>query len=221
MRVICVKWGDKYGSEYVTRLQSMVACHLPVNHEFVCLTDRPVEGVKCLAFESNLPTWWSKLEMFKPGRFSGENLYFDLDIVAKDDLSVFRRPKDGKLWALDDFSYSLRTPRRGLDEDMLRKLGGIGTCNSSIMSWHDDAGRVAWETVTPEVMDRLHGDQNHITQALWPHSLSLYPSGLACSYKYHVLRNEEFGSVVVFHGEPKVPQLPRSHALRKLWEAAA
>ena len=29
LRVICVRWGDKYGDEYVYKLQAMAARHLP------------------------------------------------------------------------------------------------------------------------------------------------------------------------------------------------
>lgn len=220
IRVACLKWGDKYGSEYVTRLQSMVARHLPVAHEFVCYTENPVEGVTCLALPSDLPGWWAKLGLFRPGLITGPCLYLDLDVVIRDDLSCFLRPDDGKVWALDDFSYSLRTPKQFMDADTRRLLGGAGTCNSSVMFWHGDAGTKAWESFTPEVMTRLHGDQNHITHVMYPHALELYPPGLACSYKYHVLRGQDFGSVVVFHGNPKVPDLPRRDPLRVLWEAA-
>jgi hypothetical protein len=221
VRVICLKWGDKYGKEYVSRLKSMVAQHLPCAHEFVCYTERPVEGVTCEPLPSELPHWWCKVSLFRPGLAVGPNLYLDLDVVIRGDLSGFLRPNDGKVWALDDFSYSLRTPKPHLDAAQKRLLGGIGTCNSSILFWHGDAGRKAWDDFKPEAMDRLHGDQNHLTQTLWPHTLELYPPGLACSYKYHVVReSRQFGSVVVFHGSPKVPDLPPANPLRVLWEAA-
>ena len=52
--VLCMKWGDKYGPEYVNRLYAMVARHLRGPFRFVCLTDsgkgvRPeVELAKCV-----------------------------------------------------------------------------------------------------------------------------------------------------------------------------
>jgi hypothetical protein len=220
MKVVCLKQGSKYGAEWVQRLRNMVAKHLPCAHEFVCYTETPVEGITCEPLPSGLPGWWAKVGLFQSGLAIGETLYLDLDVVVTGDLSIFRRPDDGKVWALDDFSYSLRNPRQGLDTASVRLLGGAGTCNSSVMSWHGDAGRKVWDTFTPEVMDRLHGDQNHITQALWPHTLALYPAGLACSYKYHVLRDDAHGSVTVFHGSPKAPDLSPRNPLRKMWEAA-
>jgi hypothetical protein len=220
MKVLCVKWGSKYGAEWVTRLRSMVARHLSCAHEFVCFTDAPVEGVTCKPLPSGLPTWWSKLGLFQAGLTTGPNLYLDLDVIIRGDLSDFIRLDDGQVWALDDFSYSLRTPKPYMDESTRRMLGGAGTCNSSVMFWYGDAGRKVWDDFRPEVMGELHGDQNWITRALYPHTLALYPPGLASSFKYHWRRDEQFGSVVVFHGSPKPPDLPRNHALRMLWEAA-
>ena len=69
-------------------------------------------------------------------------------------------------------------------------------------------------------MTRLHGDQNYLTQMLYPHTLSLYPPGLAASYKYHVLNGKRFGAVTVFHGNPKPDELEKSEPLRQIWLAA-
>ena len=38
--VLCMKWGTKYGPEYVNRLYSMVRRHLNGDFRFICLTDR-------------------------------------------------------------------------------------------------------------------------------------------------------------------------------------
>ena len=37
--VICMKWGDKFGPEYVNRLHRMVEKNLTIPHRFVCFTD--------------------------------------------------------------------------------------------------------------------------------------------------------------------------------------
>lgn len=37
--VICIKWGDKFGAEYVNSLYKMVEKNLTVPHRFVCFTD--------------------------------------------------------------------------------------------------------------------------------------------------------------------------------------
>ena len=43
--VVCVKWGTKYGADYVNRLHRAVRRHLSAARSFVCLTDDP-EGSK-------------------------------------------------------------------------------------------------------------------------------------------------------------------------------
>lgn len=222
MRVLCVKWGDKYGSEWVTRLRGMVAKHLPIPHQFVCITEQPVDGVECIPFISDLPGWWAKLELFATGRFPGDNMYLDLDVVVRSSLEKLHRCLDGdrtRLWALDDFSYSLVTPK-ALGEDAVRTLGGVGTINSSVMLWNGDAAKRVWTQFDPDCMKVLHGDQNWITQALWPDKINLIPPGIANSYKYHVLRGAAPAPITVFHGQPKAPDLSPHNELRRIWEAA-
>ena len=45
VNVLCIKWGRKYGPEYVNRLYAMVARHLRGPFQFVCLTDRS-DGIR-------------------------------------------------------------------------------------------------------------------------------------------------------------------------------
>ena len=218
MRVICVKWGNKYGGEWVHKLRGMVARHLHVPHEFVCMTDKPIQGVKCVPCPEGLPGWWAKVGLFEPGKFPGLNLYLDLDVVITAAIPAINY-EAGKVTAPDDFSYSLVNPKQGIGPDMTRMLGGAGTINSSLMMWADDDGRDVWDNFKPEKMQEVHGDQNWITQALWPEKLQLLNPGVVCSYKYHVQRGVKPAPVVVFHGDPKVTQLSPSDPLRIAWAA--
>jgi len=218
MRIICVKWGDKYGPEWVYRLKAAVAYWYQADHEFVCMTDQPIPRVQCVPCAPDLPTWWSKVGLFRPGMFHGKNIYIDLDVVLTGPITALRNHFiQDSVVAPDDFSYSLLNPRQGLGDSMRRLLGGAGTVNSSVMLWEDDAGREVWDNFTPEKMDEVHGDQNWITQALWPNKLKLLPDGLVCSYKYHVQRDQPTTPIVVFHGNPKPSDLGRYHPLHKLW----
>tara|TARA_Y100000361_G_C11139122_1_gene333951 strand:+ start:697 stop:1497 length:801 start_codon:yes stop_codon:yes gene_type:complete len=55
--ILCVKWGDKYGREYVEKLkeQCKTFCSAPFN--FYCLTDNPTED-----YDIQLPTDWDQYE---------------------------------------------------------------------------------------------------------------------------------------------------------------
>ena len=218
LRVLCVKWGDKYGADYVYRLKAAVKYWLDFPHQFVCMTDEPIDGVDCVPTRPDLPTWWQKVALFEPGRFPGNNLYLDLDVVLTAPITpLVEEFWPGYVVAPDDFSYSLLRPRQGLGESMQRLLGGPGTVNSSVMLWTDPAGAAVWDNFTPEKMDEVHGDQNWITQALWPDRLRLLPPGLVCSYKYHFLKGQSPSPVVVFHGDPKPDQLGQFHPMAKAW----
>ena len=50
LTVLCVRFGEKYGPEYVERLRNMVPRNITIPYEFACLTDdqRSIKGVKTL-----------------------------------------------------------------------------------------------------------------------------------------------------------------------------
>ena len=96
--ILCVRWGDKYGPEYVEKLklQCEEKCSSPFN--FYCLTDNPTE-----VYDRPLPKTWDrhengnfwayrKLYMFDEDKVNieGNNfLYLDLDVIVQKDLSYF------------------------------------------------------------------------------------------------------------------------------------
>jgi len=98
--ILCMKWGTKYGPEYVNRLYGMVARHLRGSFKFVCLTDRS-EGIRpevhCLPIpELKLPAGipergWTKLTTFEADLhgLQGTALFLDLDVVIVDDITPF------------------------------------------------------------------------------------------------------------------------------------
>ncbi len=98
--IICMKWGDKYGSEYVNRLYNMVSRHLTLTFQMICLTDDSAginPAVHCYPIpELNLPAGlpergWKKLTTFKPNLYSlkGVALFLDIDIVIVDNIDAF------------------------------------------------------------------------------------------------------------------------------------
>ena len=73
--ILCMKWGDKYGPEYVNRLYNIVKQHLTLPFTFICLTDDPTginPAVQChpipdLGLPAGLPErGWKKLTTFNP-----------------------------------------------------------------------------------------------------------------------------------------------------------
>ena len=98
--IICMKWGTKYGPEYVNRLYNMVKRNLTLDFEMVCLTDDETgidHNVRCYPIpELNLPDGlpergWKKLTTFKPELYDlkGTALFLDIDIVIVDNINAF------------------------------------------------------------------------------------------------------------------------------------
>lgn len=93
LNVVCVlvRANVDFTAEYVRRLKLMVERNLPIDHNFVCLTDEPhrlkgISGIYIYEIPSpgKLPGWWSKLELFNPEMFwRGQRcLYLDLDVLV-------------------------------------------------------------------------------------------------------------------------------------------
>jgi hypothetical protein len=100
--ILCMKWGWKYGPEYVNHLYGMVRRHLRGDFDFVCLTDDP-DGVRsevrCLPIpplELNSKPGerdgaWQKLTTFAADLHGlrGTALFLDLDVVIVGPLDEF------------------------------------------------------------------------------------------------------------------------------------
>ncbi len=98
--IICMKWGNKFGPEYVNRLHSMVEKNLTVEHRFVCFTDDGTglnEGIEIrelpeMTLDKSLPErGWRKLTVFqeKLADLEGQALFLDLDVVITQNIDPF------------------------------------------------------------------------------------------------------------------------------------
>ena len=86
--IICVKFGNKYSSDFVNKLQMDCLTHLG-NFDFYCYTDDP-EGIHQSIQTINpvgptLKGVWNKLCLFNPEfPIVGKNIFLDLDVCVKD-----------------------------------------------------------------------------------------------------------------------------------------
>ena len=180
MLVACVKTGSKYSSDYVTKLRNGVARHLHVKHDFVCFTDNSVEGVRCEPLPVPLPTWWSKIGLFK---LREPMVYLDLDTVITGDLQ--------RLADWEGFGI-LADP-----------MGGLG---SGIMKLTGNEGEV-WEKFHPAVMQQMRGDQDWITKCM--PDAPTFPKAWFPSFKFdNCIKGVPEGAMACsFHGLPKMHQI--------------
>lgn len=97
--VVMVKWGDKYGPEYVNILADAIVRNSTVEKRFIVFTDNPEgidDGIETRPLPGNLQGWWNKLYLFSPeAGLEGRNIFFDLDTVITsniDELFAYKGP---------------------------------------------------------------------------------------------------------------------------------
>lgn len=86
--VVCVlRQGGKvgYDASWVEKLQNAVSRNLTLPYRFVCLSDCEVPCER-IPLDTQGNGWWAKIQLFKPGLFTGPTLYFDLDTVICDNI---------------------------------------------------------------------------------------------------------------------------------------
>ncbi len=148
--------GGYYNASWVHKLKRNVALHLSEKHQFVCLTNTRIEGVRCVPLKHPWwEGWWSKIELFEPGRFHGPVLYLDLDLFATSSLDDFVVPRQNLVMLRDHLDH---------------------VKNSSIMYWDGRDKRIHQIFHTfkadPEGAKSRHehvdslGDQGFITETL-------------------------------------------------------
>lgn len=215
VNLICMKWGSKYGADYVNRLHSMVSRNLDRAHRFICLTDDG-EGLNEKIDVFPIPETaadlndsegrkrvqaWKKLTTFASPLYDieGTCLFLDLDIVILDNIDCFFEP-EGDFFIIREW---------GTTQD-------IG--NSSIYRF--TAG------IFPEVLnyfcenrDRLVSQFDNeqlylVSKIAETHQVQFWPSDWCLSYRKSCLPKNRIkrwfvpstepksGKVLIFHGAP-------------------
>ena len=100
VNVVCMKWGTRYGPEWVDRLYGMVQRNTTWQVRFVCFTDdtrgiRPeveCQPLPLVRFDAErIGRYWPKLGLMQAnlGGLTGMTLFLDLDLVLLDSLDPF------------------------------------------------------------------------------------------------------------------------------------
>jgi hypothetical protein len=210
--VLCMKWGTKYGPDYVNRLYAMVARHLARPFRFVCLTD-DVAGLRSEVIGAPIPSMprfdqpkergWLKIASFSPElapMLDETVLFLDLDVVVMGSLDpLFDHP--GALPMIRDWYHPVRL---------------VG--NSSVYRYRPAERRDVFETFARDadaIVRRIRNEQEYLSEYLRARGeLSFWPPEWCPSYRVGCLppwplrlwqapRPPAGARVIVFHGEPK------------------
>ncbi len=218
VNVLCIKWGKKYGPEYVNILHSMVRRHLQREHRFICLTDdaegidpsvetQPIPKVDFPDFD-NMAAWarahgWLKLVSFANPLLDiqGPTLFIDLDVVIVDKLDPFF-----------DLPGEFVVIREWDKRD--------GTGNTSVYRFNAGAHADAlsyFKKHSDEIRNSYRNEQQYITTFFANQGkMSFWPEAWCRSFKRHCVRAHvlnlflppripEGARIIAFHGKPNPP----------------
>jgi hypothetical protein len=216
--VLCMKWGRKYGPDYVNRLYAMVRRHLSGDFSFVCLTDDS-EGIRaevqCLPIpplDLEVPSGqpdraWKKLTTFEQNLHGlhGTALFLDLDVVVVGSLDAFFE-QPGEFLIIHDYARPWRTERITGNSSVYRFELGAHADVLAYFRANMDAVQAKFRNEQAYLSDFLHAQGK----------LEYWPDAWCPSFKYHGIPawptnywQEPFvpdgARIVVFHGECNPP----------------
>lgn len=183
--ILCMKWGTKYGPEYVNRLQRMAERHLGSPFQLVCLTDDPI-GIDPVIRTLPLPDLgceeprhtrgkWRKVALWGAPLhdLQGTALFVDLDSVI--------------VGALDPY-FSHGDPESVvLERNWSRPLSGLG--QTSVFRFRIGSHPEILERFrrNPQaIADRFRYEQHFVTDCLG-RELRFWPRGWTRHFRLHCL----------------------------------
>ncbi|WP_323841510.1 MULTISPECIES: glycosyltransferase [unclassified Moraxella] len=217
--IICMKWGTKYGAEYVNRLYNMVQRNMTLPFTFVCLTDDALgirKEVVCypipeLNLPSNIPErGWKKLTTFKLKLYDlkGTALFLDIDIVIVDNIDCFfthQAQHEDSVMIIRDWKKPWRMVG---NSSVYRFKVGYHTYPNLLQYFENN-----FEKVRSEFRHEQAFLSNYLREH---HHLEYWDASWCVSYKYHCLQKIPFSyfkppikpkdaKIIVFHGEINPP----------------
>lgn len=213
--ILCVRFGNKYGREYVERLRNMIQRNITVPHRIFCLTDdpTPIKDVELIVRPNSgyARGWWHKVHMFDPKLpIRGRILYMDLDVVICNNLDKLLTIQGKDFMGIRDFNRRFHPNWKYL--------------NSSVMSWIHGSQTHIYSKFKddPAMAQRMHGDQDWIWK-MAKDRIKFWPEPWIQSYKWEIRDRSELQvtngvrqfktqndeilpnkdcSIAVFHGDP-------------------
>jgi hypothetical protein len=214
--ILCMKWGDQYGVDFVNQLYNGVRANITGDFRFICLCDDS-KGLNPAIEALPLPdielgnarafTGWRKLSSLspqltrKPYNLSGTILFFDIDMIITDNIDDFWTFKGGDFCIIENWTQKGR---------------GIG--NSSVYRYelenmhhifHD------FESRYEQVYNQFDNEQMYLTKMVnETMAVQWWPDDWCKSFKIHCMpprllrgalrpKMPDNCKILVFHGPPK------------------
>lgn len=208
IEVVTIRYGTKYGPEYLQAWAAGVKRNITVPYRMVCFTDEPTvyDPDVHLVITEDLGTWWNQLWIFC-GWTDHRQLYIDLDDVivgSLDDLASYTGP-----YASHSDAYC----PRNMDSGLQLVAPGFGWTLWWEFIKHRDALRGHYRSPKEYLIDRIN--QEARTDTVFPGQWLSYKVDLRDKGLQAIPANAR---IIGMHGEPKPTQLWPENPVRKVWD---
>ena len=216
IKFICLKWGTKYGPEYVNRLCESIRRSYHKPHRFLCYTDDPtqlrpqveVRNIDELRQIKNNCFTMEKLFLFDDLDIEGPYCLLDIDVLIQSDLTAYF---DEYQFNEPRFSVSSRNASY---EKIAPLFSQEGLCyvNSSFVTWTGD--QLKWLPQfyrdNKEIIDYKYKDLDTFLFHTVLKRLNFHPRSMIHSYNHEkgrvytpiVMFNTSHGRGVELHEGP-------------------
>jgi len=227
--IVTLKWGNRYGPEYVNRLAAAVRRHTRCELGIVCFTDDPTgidRNVEIFPIpEIDLPpapsvTGWRKLCLFRTDLpIEGDCLFLDLDIVITGPLDDFFTYEPDRIPIIHNWLAAHKTWFRKRPE----------TGNSSVFRFRANQCGFIWDQFHNEkdwALANFQPPQTYLTHCIRP-KMCYWPDSWVRSFKRHCQpvfplnlmvtpRLPADASIIIFHGKPDPEDVIDGYRGRKI-----
>ena len=229
--VVCLKWGDKYGPDYVNKLYRMVERNLTINHEFICFTEQPANldpGIRIINLElmPGIEGWWYKPMFFNPHLgLDGVVLFLDLDMIIFKNIDKLCSYKPNEFVMIQDFNRHVVRNYDKFNSSIFRLNTG-----QHAQVYHD------YMADKNNISRRFQGDQDWIRHSI-KDEYNYWPVDWIQSYKWEMRGKPQMTGgprgtrdfvtkgeptlldetcIAVFHGDPN-PHYCKDDWVQKHW----
>ena len=227
--IITLKWGNRYGAEFVNKLHAAVARNLSPPFRFVCFTDDPVGLAPAISHfpipEIDLParpfvTGWRKLCLFRRDLpINGYCLFLDLDLLITGNLDAFFDFEPDKIAIIKNWMHWRK--------EWFGKLPLVG--NSSVFRFEaNQCGFVLDQFLREKewALANFRPPQSYLTHCIRDRMV-FWPEEWVRSFKRHCRpifplnfclepRRPREARIVAFHGRPDPPEAAQGYRGKKL-----
>lgn len=214
--VICLKWGHRYGPEYVNKMFRMVSKNTERPLRFVCITD-DVNGIEPHIETRPMPAFnlpeamrfhpFRRMFLFdeKVSDLSGTVLHLDLDLIVTGSIdSLFDYEPNSRFVTIENWTQP-----------------GKGIGNMSVFRYRIGELQEVWERFRPDpmaMMNKYRNSQTFVSRTL--DKVDFYPKEWCLSFKHSLVpkwplnflitpRLPDTAKIVTFTGKPDIDEAVR------------